>query len=126
MKATDGIDTTASMTQNQFHTATTLVSVDEVEQIPTNFFLSQNYPNPFNPETTISYQLPVTGSVELAIYNILGQKVRTLFNQRRTTGYYHVRWDGRNEAGGQVPSGVYLYRLVADNFVQTKKMLLLR
>ena len=93
---------------------------------PDRFALHQNYPNPFNPETTISYQLPVTGSVELAIYNILGQKIRTLFNQRRTTGYYQVRWDGRNEAGVQVPSGVYLYRLVAHNFVQTQKMLLLR
>ena len=99
---------------------------DNDETVSQSFFLAQNYPNPFNPETTISYQLPVTGSVELAISNILGQKVRTLFNQRRTTGYHHVRWDGRNEAGVQVPSGVYLYRLVADNFVQTKKMLLLR
>lgn len=95
------------------------------------FQLFQNYPNPFNPETAISYQLPANGEaairqVELAIYNSLGQKVRTLVKASQAPGAYRVTWDGRNDAGAPVASGIYIYRLSAGSALQARKMLLLR
>ncbi|MFQ5822562.1 MAG: PQQ-dependent sugar dehydrogenase [bacterium] len=100
------------------------VQDDDVVNIPDTFSLEQNYPNPFNPETLISYQLAVVSDVELTIYNFLGQKIRTLVYERQRTGTYKVYWDGRNDAGVQVSSGVYLYRLRVGRFVQTRKMIL--
>lgn len=99
-------------------------------RIPKSFELAQNYPNPFNPSTTISYDLQETGSAanrtELAIFNMLGQKVVTLVDDYQTPGIYEVVWDGTNTGGSRVASGVYLYRLTSGNEVQTKKMLLLK
>jgi hypothetical protein len=89
--------------------------------VPFVYSLNQNYPNPFNPVTVISYQLPVSSEVELSIYNLLGQKVATLVSGKQTLGTYNVNWD----AGG-FASGVYLYRLQAGDYVQTKKLILLR
>ena len=89
--------------------------------------LSQNYPNPFNPTTTISYTVGQRAQVSLRIYNVAGQLIRTLADEARTPGEVHTAtWDGRNEAGQSVSSGVYFYKLVAGNFVQTKKMVLLK
>ena len=93
---------------------------------PREFGLSQNYPNPFNPTTTIEYQLPVETKVELNIYNLLGQKVRQLVNRRQKAGYYAVRWDGRDEAGREVAAGIYLYRLQAEGFSRTKRLVILK
>jgi len=90
------------------------------------YFLCKNYPDPFSLFTNIEYQLPTSGNVVLKIYNILGQEVRTLVNRYQGAGSYRVRWDGRNNLGKKVTSGVYLYRLTADNFASTKKMLLLK
>ncbi len=98
----------------------------ELGAVPTNYALDQNYPNPFNPETTIKYQLPKAGQVKLTVFNMLGQKVRTLVNDSQVAGYYQVKWDGHTEAGQQVSSGVYYYRIEADGFVKTHKMLLLK
>ena len=96
--------------------------------VPQKFSLDQNYPNPFNPMTTISYRLPKTAVVTLRIYNLLGQQVRTLVDEVEKPGYYTAQWDGRDEQGMDLPSGVYFYRLRVDRdkFVETKKMLLLR
>ena len=91
----------------------------EKETLPTEFKLEQNYPNPFNPSTVISYQLPEAGNVRLKIYNMLGEEVATLVNQQQPAGTYKVDW---NASG--LTSGVYIYRLEAKNFVQTKKMIL--
>jgi flagellar hook assembly protein FlgD len=90
--------------------------------IPETFNLSQNYPNPFNPTTTINYSVP-TGKVKLEIYNMLGQKVRTLLDKEVTTGSYDVVWDGTDYSGKQVTSGLYLYKLTSDAGVKIKKML---
>ena len=101
----------------------------KVEAIPTNFALEQNYPNPFNPTTDIRYQLADTGSpvhITLKIYNILGHEVKTLENELKNSGYYTVTWDGRDEYGQEVASGVYIYRIETANFVQTKRMLLMK
>jgi hypothetical protein len=94
--------------------------------LPTSFALAQNYPNPFNPSTEISYSLPVPSQVELSIYNVLGQRVNTLVNGEMPAGDHTVTWDGRNSSGGSVSSGVYFYRIQATNFVETKKMMMLK
>ncbi len=94
--------------------------------IPKTFAVAQNYPNPFNPETAISYQLAAASEVELAIYNVLGQKVRTLVQARQPAGRYEVKWDGRSDAGVSVASGVYIYRFTAGPYQKVMKMVLLR
>lgn len=95
-------------------------------QAPASFYLNQNYPNPFNPKTVILYELPQTSLVEVAIFNLLGERIHTLVNQRQAAGQHRLHWDGRNEFGMLVPSGVYLYRLRAGEFVQTRKMILMQ
>lgn len=99
---------------------------EEKAGVPMNYSLGQNYPNPFNPETVIRYELQETSQVELVIYNILGEEIRTLINQRQDAGPHQKRWDGTNDTGLQAPSGIYLYRLRTGNFIQTKRMVLLR
>ncbi len=101
-------------------------SVENPFTSPEKFVLNQNYPNPFNPSTRISYQLSSTTNVQLKIYNPLGQEVKTLVNVRQAAGHYWVEWDGSDHKGKQVVSGVYLYRLKAGSFIQTRKMVLLR
>ncbi len=91
-----------------------------------NFTLMQNYPNPFNPRTKIGYYLFEESGVELSIYNALGQKVKTLISQHQTPGGKEVFWDGKDDKGNEVSSGIYFYRLKTKAFCQTKKMLLLR
>jgi len=90
------------------------------------FALKQNYPNPFNPETIIQYSLTADSEVRLVIYNILGQQVRELVNELQQPGVYAVRWDGTDESGYRVTSGVYLYRLVAGHRVVVRKMVLMK
>jgi len=92
----------------------------------TGFSLSLNYPNPFNPSTIISYQLPESDKVELTVFNISGQHITTLVNKEQTSGNYRVQWDGRDDKGVIVSSGVYIYRLKAGSFIKTRKMMLLR
>jgi len=90
-------------------------------------WLDQNYPNPFNPTTTIRFSLKRPGKVQIRIYNVRGQLVRTLVDGTRTAGEIHtVRWDGKNNARQTVSSGVYFYRITTGDFVKTKKMVLLR
>ncbi len=92
----------------------------------TRFELRQNYPNPFNPSTTIEFQLPETRFVKLNIYNALGQKVRTLVKDNLQPGFHQVQWNGRNDAGATVASGIYIYSISAGNFRQNRKLILLR
>lgn len=99
---------------------------DAASNLPRQFALHQNYPNPFNPNTKIRYDLPKPAKVELAIFNLLGQKVRTLVDEEQIAGFHSIRWDSRNDQGAPVASGVYLYRIRTSEFAQTKKMLLLR
>jgi hypothetical protein len=88
--------------------------------------LSHNYPNPFNPSTTIEYSLLRQSNIELTIFDLLGRKVKTLIKSNKPAGSYSVTWDGRDESGQPVATGVYLYRLTAGDFTQTKKMLVLK
>lgn len=93
---------------------------------PLNYRLEQNYPNPFNPVTQIEYTLPRRSYVQISIYNILGRNVRTLVNREKSAGIHSVTWDGIDEVGNTVSSGVYFYKLIAGDFVSSKKMLLLK
>jgi hypothetical protein len=94
--------------------------------IPKVFALSQNYPNPVSGATDIRYQLPVTCKVDLKIYNLTGRLVRTLVSDKKQAGYYIAHWDGKDDLGDEVASGVYFYRIKAANFEQTKRLVILK
>ena len=113
-----------------FRSVGSTVSVQEIAgEMPRSFVLSQNYPNPFNPETTIEYSLPTSADVSLIVYNLLGEEIARLIYERKPAGSHTIEWDASN-----VASGIYLYRLQASptsvwqagDFVQTRKMLLLK
>jgi hypothetical protein len=95
-------------------------------KLPLVYELHQNYPNPFNPDTRILYSLPEAAQVKIAVYNVLGQKVITLCNDYRAAGKHRVSWNGKSTGGIEVSSGIYFYRIEANNFVDMKKMVLLR
>jgi FtsP/CotA-like multicopper oxidase with cupredoxin domain len=99
---------------------------DATAAVPKKFTLEQNYPNPFNPSTNIRFQLPQDERVELKIYNMLGQEVRTLANEKYTAGQHTLVWDGKNNHGKAVASGIYVYKMTAGKFTRTKKMNLVR
>ena len=104
-----------------------VVSVDDAVDLRIkDFSLFQNFPNPFNPATTISYHLPKDAKVNLQIYNLLGQEVRTLVNQTQTAGDNLVVWDGKDDSGQIVNSGLYIYRLETENTAIHRKMLFLK
>ena len=94
--------------------------------VPAGFRLQQNYPNPFNPSTTIRYVLPEAARVRLTVYNILGQQVKVLADGIEGQGLHSIMWNGRNEGGSPAASGIYIYRLKAGSFVQSRKMALFK
>jgi len=94
--------------------------------IPKQFALDQNFPNPFNPATSIRIALPSTEQVDIFIYNALGQKIRTLISQKMEAGNHLATWDGRNDSGQIVSSGIYFYSMNAGDFSQTKKMIVIK
>ncbi|TFB12451.1 T9SS type A sorting domain-containing protein, partial [Candidatus Marinimicrobia bacterium MT.SAG.4] len=96
------------------------------QAIPTTYDLSQNYPNPFNPVTVIRYALPKSSDVSLVIYNLMGQEVMRWDENNVRPGYYEKTWKGTTGAGIPVSSGMYIYRIIAGDFVQTRKMVLLK
>ena len=99
---------------------------DNENNIPTDFALAQNYPNPFNPSTTIGFALPTSSHVELTVYNIEGKKVKTLVDYKLPAGQHSIEWDGTNNNGSKIATGVYIYRIFAETFSATKKMVLLK
>ncbi len=96
------------------------VEKDE-EHFPIKFELSQNYPNPFNPLTKIRYTLPISGNIKLAVYDILGRKVISLFEGFKNAGLYEIEFNA-----AELSSSIYFYRLVTNDFIFTKKMVLIR
>jgi|GEM_PF-4901461 len=106
--------------------ASSPVGIDPITGMPVSFELYQNFPNPFNPSTTIVFDIPEPATVNLAVYNMLGQVVRTLVAGKLEAGRQNVQWDGKNEFGERLSSGVYLYRIEAGNFVQTRKLVLMK
>ena len=97
-----------------------------LQQAPLRFYLAQNYPNPFNPLTTIQFSIAMHTKVKLEIFNVLGQKVRTLVDDKLAPGVYQIKWKGQNDEGIPLGSGVYFYRLKAGKFVKVRKMILLK
>ncbi|MEJ2052518.1 MAG: T9SS type A sorting domain-containing protein [Calditrichaceae bacterium] len=105
----------------------TPTAIEEVDNyIPEEFSLNQNYPNPFNPVTNITFNLPKTAKVNLIVYNILGQKIKTLVNGTIKAGVHSYKWSGLNDNGIRMPSGIYFYRITADNHSDIKKMVLVK
>jgi len=103
-----------------------VVEEDEKSKVPLSFSLKQSFPNPFNTETVIEYFLPKESQVKITIYNLLGQKVKILLDQRELAGQKRVNWDGKNEKGETLSSGIYFYRVETEDLAQTKKMVLLK
>jgi fibronectin type 3 domain-containing protein len=99
---------------------------DGITFMPKRYALNQNRPNPFNPVTEIQFAIPEAGNVRLEVYNLQGQLVKTLVNEARPVGFYSVTWDGTNNNGAQVASGVYFYRIDCNDFGETKKMIILK
>jgi hypothetical protein len=96
-------------------------NISNIENRISNFALEQNYPNPFNPLTVISYQLPIESWVTLKVYNVLGVEVSTLVNEDKKAGRYEAEFNAST-----LPSGIYYYRLTAGQFIETKKLILMR
>jgi len=94
--------------------------------MPTEFSLHENYPNPFNPSTTLRFDLPELRDVNVIIYNMLGQKVKTFNMENISAGHHSIKWNATNDYGDPVGAGVYLYQLQAKDFVKTRKMVLLK
>ncbi len=102
------------------------VGEELTENLPSNYELKQNYPNPFNPITEIEYFVPQDGHIKLEIFNVLGQKTQTLVDQEQKRGIYTITWDGTNQQGSPVSSGIYFYQLSTEGFEKTNKMILLK
>ena len=119
----DGSDTWQQMNPTPGSTNTNLLSNDNsFYSAPEYFSLGQNYPNPFNPQTQFHYDLPKSGNIHLAIYDVLGKEVYTVLNDYQRAGKHNVLWTGINNKGLQVQSGIYFYRLTTDSEITTKKM----
>jgi hypothetical protein len=106
-----------------------ITSIDEdyeFESVPNEFALKQNYPNPFNPSTTISYEINSANHVSLVIYDILGNKVKELVSEMQSAGFYSVTWDGTNDFGNRVNSGIYVYTLRTGQLLDSRKMILMK
>jgi hypothetical protein len=120
------IDANAGIFQGVFNSNITSVRQNNSNYIPSTYKLFQNYPNPFNGQTIIKYQISTEGKMVLEIYDILGRKVRTLVNESQLSGEYTLRWNGKNDNGGTIASGVYIYRMRIGTFVSSKKLMLLK
>jgi len=102
------------------------VANEDNTEIPLVTALQKNYPNPFNPETTIRYSLSNNGPVKIQIYNIKGQLIRNLVNENKKAGNYTVIWNGKDEQGKSVSSGIYFYRMQSSKYSATQKMMLMK
>lgn len=103
-----------------------VVDIGNKTTVPGRFALNANYPNPFNPTTKITYEIPRESKVQLRVFNVLGQEIRTLVSEVQGAGKQTITWDGKNNAGQVVSSGVYVYRLEAGSFVKARKMMLMK
>lgn len=105
---------------------TDVSALDSGDLLPTEFGLSQNYPNPFNPSTTFDFALPTKADVQINVFNVLGQKVATLADKEYAAGTYQVTWDGTNDRGEHIASGVYFYTMKAGDYTQTRKLMMVK
>jgi len=103
-----------------------VVEIASTFNLPATYNIHQNYPNPFNPVTTLRYDLPENGHVNITIYDMLGRKVKTLVSTTQDAGYRTVIWNSTNDYGKPVSAGIYLYQIQAGEYISTKKMVLLK
>ncbi len=102
------------------------IDESDLSNIPTSFELEQNFPNPFNPTTSIKFGLPTKSHVSITVYNLLGQEITSLVNEELSAGTHTTEWNGRDKSNTEVASGIYFYKLIAGDFVDTKKMMLVK
>jgi hypothetical protein len=127
VRSKDGSGNTSNFSSTGQFTVGKVTAVDKTKlALPTSYSVSQNYPNPFNPTTNIEYALPKSSVVSIKVYNMLGQEVKTLISQQQAPGYYNVQWNGDNNFGQHVSSGIYIYRVTAGQYVKTMKMVMLK
>jgi len=127
MEATDGIDTVKITGDNRVVFINRYEYLSTVgEGIPKEFALHENYPNPFNPSTTLRFDLPELSDVNIVIYNMVGQKIKSFRMSSMAAGYHSLKWDATNDYGDQVSAGVYFYQLQTKDFLKTRKMILLK
>ncbi len=110
----------------RFNKSPLATGIGENEIQPEGYNLFQNYPNPFNPSTMISYYIPKTGLVKLQVFDVNGKQVRTLVNNSQSSGRYNVNFNGTDDNGINIPSGIYFYTLSSENFSETRKMLMIK
>ena len=103
-----------------------VLGINDGLSVPETFTLHQNYPNPFNPVTTLQYKLPEDSFVDVTVYDMLGNVVNNLVHTSQSSGYKSIQWNATNSQGEPVSAGVYLYKIQAGDFVDTKKMILLK
>ena len=94
--------------------------------LPNDYELFGNYPNPFKPSTVIEYSLPIRSDVSVVVFNLLGQQVKALVNETQSAGIHSVEWNGTDENGNGLASGIYFYRVIANDFSETRKMVMLK
>lgn len=116
----------ADINKIDFSPVTRLEDAQKLTRIIKSLWVLQNYPNPFNPSTTIQYEIPKAGEVEIHIFDLNGRVVKTMKNQHPSAGSYEVEWDGRNKTGAIVASGPYMYSVKFENSVVSKKMILIK
>ncbi len=120
------ISNIAQLTFSGIGTSIDAKELDKMNQILNSFALHQNYPNPFNPSTTISFHLPRAGDVSVKIYNMEGKLINEVVNALYEAGDHSFMWDGKNDSGIPISSGVYLYQVQFDNSILTKKMIYIK
>ena len=118
------LDSTITDMYGFYHLELTILTViEKIEELPNSFSLSQNYPNPFSENTNISFSTEIEGNAKLEIFNIIGQKIITLFDNYISPNKFLVSWNGRNFNGNKIANRMYIYRLTLDNQILSKKML---
>ena len=122
----EGIPELVFQNPNLLLTRPTVGIEDEYTSVPPNYSLDQNFPNPFNPSTTISFTLPEESAVSISIYDLVGRKVNELTTSSQLAGSHSIQWNGTDQQGNLVPAGIYFYQLKAGDFIQTKKMVLMK
>ncbi len=115
-----------SVSATSLNDSISTLQADTATSYPAGLELSQNYPNPFNSATEIKYGLPERSAVQIAVYNIFGRRVRTIKDEIQESGYYSVNWDGRDDHGDLLPSGMYFYVFASDDNYLTRKMMFLK
>jgi len=108
------------------HVSPTSAIRENSSYIPNEFIVKQNYPNPFNPSTTIEFSIPKLADVNLSIYNVLGKRIRTIRMNNKQAGNYRVIWNGTNDLGAKVSTGIYFYKIDAGKYSNIKKMVFLK